>query len=209
MILRCLPVGPLDANCYIIASAAPGPALVIDPGGDEDAIASALRELGLKPDALLLTHGHLDHTGAAAALKDSTRAPLLVHRRDAVLLDGAAAAFFLPGLRVKPIAPDRFLGDGEIIEAGGLSLRTLHTPGHSPGSVCFHCFSVSPGVVFTGDTLFAGGVGRTDFPGGSYESLIKAIRERLLTLPEDTVVYPGHGPRSTIGEEKRGNPFLI
>jgi glyoxylase-like metal-dependent hydrolase (beta-lactamase superfamily II) len=208
MILRCLPVGPLDANCYILAAASPGPAVVIDPGGDEDRIAAALRELRLTPEALVLTHGHLDHVGAAAPMKKSFNAPLLVHARDASILDGSAASFYLPGLRVKPLRPDRLIADGEIVEAGGRRLRVLHTPGHSPGSVCLYCPDVSPGLVFSGDTLFAGGVGRTDFPGGSYESLMGSIRDRLLSLPDDTVVYPGHGPSSTIGKERRGNPFL-
>lgn len=208
MILRCLPVGPLEANCYIAAASAPGPALVIDPGGDGEGISAALRELRLSPEAIVLTHGHADHVGAAEALRRASGAPVLVHRSDAALLDGSAASFFLPGLRLKPIEADRHFGDGEIIAGGGLSLKVIHTPGHSPGSVCLHCAAVSPGILFTGDTLFAGGVGRTDFPGGSYEALMASIRERLLPLPDATVVCPGHGPASTIGEERRGNPFL-
>ena len=209
LILKTLAVGPLEANCYILAASSPGPALVIDPGGDETRIAAVLKDLGLAPAALVLTHGHLDHLGAAAALKRSTGAPLAVHRRDAGLLTGSALGFFLPGLAAPAVSPDRLLDDGDTLEAGGLQLQVLYTPGHSPGSIClFLPRSGSPGIVFTGDTLFAGGVGRTDFPGGSYEELIRSISSRLLAFPDETVVYPGHGPATTIGEEKKGNPFL-
>lgn len=188
MITRLM-VGPLGANCYIVGCKKTGEAVVIDPGGDAMRIVSELTKKKLTLRHILNTHGHWDHTGANSELRKITRAPLLLHGLDAAGLNDP---------------PDGFLEDGQEVLFGTHALRVLHTPGHSPGGVCFS----GPGVVFTGDTLFAGSIGRTDLAGGSYESLIRSVREKLFPLGDEIRAYPGHGPATTIGEERRHNPFF-
>jgi hydroxyacylglutathione hydrolase len=188
MVVR-LVVGPLMVNCYIVGCKETKEAVVIDPGGDVPKIVSELVKKDLTVRYILNTHGHWDHTDGNDELKRITGAPLLTHAADAgKSSDGT----------------DGFLEEGQEIRFGTYCLRVLHTPGHSPGGVCFH----SPGAVFSGDTLFAGSIGRTDLPGGSYEDLLDGVRKKLFCMEDNTRVYPGHGPLSTIGQEKRTNPFF-
>ncbi len=209
MKILCLPVGPLQANCYLVADN-DGRAGVIDPGGDPDKIISAIEREGWVPEAVINTHNHIDHVAANRKIMEHYRIPLLIHRADAPGLRDPNLNLSALGFgRLDSPPPDRELDDGDEISLGSLRLQVLATPGHSPGSISLLCPAGNgPGVVFTGDTLFAGSVGRTDFPGGSLDRLVSSIRDRLLILPDDTVVLPGHGERSTIGEEKRGNFFL-
>jgi len=205
VIIKQMGVGPLMANCIIVGCPETKKAVVIDPGDDVDRILVALSDEQLTVSKILNTHGHFDHVGGNQRLKEVTGAPIYIHTDDAPMLahvSSSAAAF---GMRVNnsPEA-DETLNDGDIIKFGNLELKVLHTPGHSPGGVSFY----APGVVFVGDTLFAGSIGRTDFPGGSYNQLIASVKEKLFTLDEKTIVYTGHGPETTIGEEKRTNPFF-
>jgi len=187
-VLRKLMVGPYQANCYILGAKSMEGA-VIDPGDETFRIVKEVSKLGLTIRYILLTHGHMDHTGGVAELKRITQARVGIHPLDA----GGLA-----------IQPDMRLEDGQKIPLGAFHLTVLHTPGHSPGGVCFH----APGVVFTGDTLFAGSIGRTDFPGGDHGLLIKAVREKIFPLGDGLRMYPGHGPASTIGQERKTNPFF-
>jgi len=198
-------VGPLMANCIIFGCKETKKAVVIDPGDDVDRILVALSEDQLSVTKILNTHGHFDHVGGNQRLKEVTDAPICIHTDDAPMLghvSSSAAAF---GMRASnsPDA-DELLNEGDIIPVGNLELKVLHTPGHSPGGVSFYV----PDVVFVGDTLFAGSIGRTDFPGGSYDQLIASVKNKLFTLDDKTVVYTGHGPETTIGNEKRTNPFF-
>lgn len=207
MIFETVVVGPLGVNCFILADSQTREGIVVDPGGDPERIISRLRELGVTVRAVVNTHGHFDHVGGDAILVEETKAPLMIHRDDEPLLRLASRISLLHGLHVPdPPPPGRFLHEGMEIPFGGSSVTVLETPGHTPGGVCLH--DREGKRVITGDTLFADGVGRTDFPGSSYEALVRGIREKLFTLPDDTVVYPGHGPSTTIGREKRNNPYL-
>ncbi len=188
MVVRCV-VGMLQANCYIVGCKETGEAVVIDPGGDAPKIASELAKRKLVVRYILNTHGHWDHTGANQELVSITKAPVLIHRADA---DGLTHV------------PGGLLEEGDTITFGTWTLTVLHTPGHTPGGVCFS----GPGVVFTGDTLFAGSIGRTDLPGGDYHSLIDGVRKKIFPLGDSTRVYPGHGPVTTVGQERRYNPFF-
>lgn len=198
-------VGPLETNCYIYFCPETRECAVIDPGAEADQIFPLIAHLNLKPVIILNTHGHVDHTGANVEIKDRYQAPIAMHQDDLPLLEESIQLEFGLMLGAKPTPrPDRLLIDGDEVRVGQTSLKVIHTPGHSPGSVCFY----TPGILFSGDTLFCGGVGRTDLPGGSWKDLIRSLRTRVLTYPEETVVLPGHGPRTTIGEEKENNPFL-
>ncbi|MDI7247844.1 MAG: MBL fold metallo-hydrolase [Bacillota bacterium] len=215
MIVRTVTVGALDTNCYVVGCERSRKAIVIDPGAEPEKILAALREERLECDMIVNTHGHMDHIAANGALKAATGAPIAIHSDDArALLDPSVnlSEFVMRG-RASRLGPgsgpgsreaespqaDRLLAEGDDVEVGDVKLRVVHTPGHTPGSVSL----VGEGVVFSGDTLFAGGgVGRTDFPGGSYDSLVKSIEEKLFTLPDETVVYPGHGPCTRIGRER-------
>lgn len=205
MIIKQMGVGPLMANCIIVGCTETKNAVVIDPGDDVDRILVALSEEQLSVTKILNTHGHFDHVGGNQRLKEVTGAPICIHDEDAPMLahvSSSAAAF---GMRVNnsPEA-DETLQDGDIVKFGNLELKVIHTPGHSPGGVAFY----RPDVVFVGDTLFAGSIGRTDFPGGSYDQLIASVKNKLFTLDNKTIVYTGHGPETTIGDEKRTNPFF-
>lgn len=200
-------VGPLDVNCYIVWKKGAKEAFVIDPGGDAAEIKSALDERGLRARYIINTHGHFDHVGADAALKADSGASVAIHPMDADLLKDAhdLAAFF--GQKTpRQAPPDMYLEDGMTLEAGGLELRVIHTPGHSRGGVCLYI--EKDGLLFTGDTLFAGSVGRTDFEGGSMEALMASIKKKLLPLGDSVRILPGHGVQSTIKDEKRENPFI-
>jgi glyoxylase-like metal-dependent hydrolase (beta-lactamase superfamily II) len=204
MIIRALPVGPLQANCYIVGCETKREAVVIDPGGDADRILMALAKEKLKVVAIVDTHGHFDHVGGNRALKEATGAPLMIHRLDLPMLAHAAASAASWGLKADNSSqPDRLLEEGDTIACGEITLKVLHTPGHTPGGISLY----TPGAVFVGDTLFADSIGRTDFPGGNFETLIEAIRSKLFALPPDTVVYAGHMQTTTIGREKQYNPF--
>ena len=206
MIIRSMPLGPLQANCFVVGCQATRQAAVIDPGGNAERILSVLKKDNLSLSAIINTHGHFDHVGANKALKEATGAKLMIHSLDAPMLDHAVQSAAAWGLRTDASpAPDRLLEDGDTIELGELRIKVIHTPGHSPGGSCFHIAEEK--ALFVGDTLFAGSIGRTDLPGGDYNTLISSIQTKLFVLPDDTVVYNGHMERTTIGEEKRSNPF--
>lgn len=205
MIIEVLPVGNLEANCCIIGCEETRQAAVVDPGDEVERVLERLGNLGLKVSAIILTHGHADHIGGVGQLKKATNAPVLIHALDSDMLTNPAknlSAWIGEQLEFKPA--DRLLEDKDIIQVGKLTLEVLHTPGHTPGGICL----LSGEHVFTGDTLFAQSIGRSDFPGGSHTTLINSIKTKLLILPEDTKVYPGHGPSTTVSKEKRLNPFL-
>lgn len=200
-------VGPLEVNCYIVWDRASGEGVVIDPGGDADDIAAAVREENITVRCVVNTHGHFDHVGADAAMKAAFGAPVAIHPADEPLMAEAHehGVFFGVETPRQPGA-DILLGEGKTIDFGPLSLRVLHTPGHTRGGVCLYL--EADRVLFTGDTLFAGSVGRTDFEGGSMDDLLASIAGKLLPLGDDVTVLPGHGPASTIGEERQINPYL-
>ena len=198
--------GPLEVNCYILGCSETGKAIVIDPGGDGDRITALLRERELVPAAIVNTHGHFDHVGGNAYLiNEFSGIPLYLHRQGLPFLMNAGehAEYWGMSFQDSPEPTDTLQG-GEILNIGNLEVKVIHTPGHSPGGISL----LIPGHVFTGDTLFQGSVGRTDLPGGNHELLLKSIREKLLVLPDDTIIHPGHGPESAIGIEKRSNPFV-
>ena len=200
-----LVVGPLDSNCFIVWDDQIKQGVVIDSGDDADKILNRIKELGIEIKAILVTHGHFDHVGAVAPLKRELNVEFLAHKDDLFFIeDGENAARRWGFIIEQPPKPDRFIEDGDTIEVGNYELEVLHTPGHSPGGVSF----LHNRMVFGGDTLFQSSIGRTDFRKGSFEELEKSIKTRLYTLPDDTIVYTGHGPTTTIGEEKRYNLFV-
>ncbi|MFO7931536.1 MAG: MBL fold metallo-hydrolase [Thermodesulfobacteriota bacterium] len=205
MILKALAVGPIMANCYILGCDRTKSAAVIDPGEDADRILMKLSEEKLTLKYIINTHGHFDHVGGNSQLKNASGAELLIHKADEPMLaelGRAAASFGLSAENSPP--PDKTVDEGDVISFGDISLKVLHTPGHSPGGISL----LTDKMVFVGDSLFAGSIGRTDLPGGDYNTLITSIKTKLLALDEDTKVYTGHGPATTIGQEKRVNPFL-
>jgi hydroxyacylglutathione hydrolase len=210
MKIKKLVVGPLQANCYVVWDKDGGSAAIIDPGGDSEEIVSVIEEEKLKPVVLINTHGHIDHIAANRAIKERYDIPLLIHAEDAACLTDPGLNLSAMGFGNLDSPPcDRELRDGDEIPVGEIMLKVISTPGHSPGGICLLISrSDQPDVIITGDTLFAGGVGRTDFPGGSWSRLMESIRNRLLSFPDETIILPGHGPHSTIGEEKSSNPFL-
>jgi len=210
MIIKMLTVGALYTNCYIVGCAEAKEALIMDPGFDREAEAQRiLREVDqrdLQVRYIVNTHGHPDHTSGNGVVKKATGAPILIHEYDAPMLSEAGKSLArLFGFRTGSPPADKMLHDGDVIQIGGVTLKVLHTPGHSRGSISL----LGDDVVFTGDTLFAGSIGRYDLPGGSFQEIMRSIKNRLARLPDHVKVYPGHGPASTIGEEKRNNPFLL
>jgi glyoxylase-like metal-dependent hydrolase (beta-lactamase superfamily II) len=208
VIIIPLVVGDLATNCYVVGDPDTKKGIVIDPGGHAQRILDAVKRQGLEIGTIVDTHGHFDHVLANEAVKEATGAAIAVHPADAPMLTDPKKGFgvfamFFGGLRGGPPA-DVLLNDGDEVRFGNLALKVVHTPGHSQGSISL----VGDGVIFSGDALFQGSIGRTDFPGGDYDQLIESIRTRILPLPDDTVVYSGHGPETTVGEEKRHNPFL-
>lgn len=198
-------VGPLETNCYLVCCPESLECAVVDPGAEAPKIFQLIATKGLTPVLLLNTHGHIDHIGANKDIKERFNIPLCIHPYDKSMLENAQKSelsFFLDAKDSPP--PDKFLEDEEIIKIGKSSLRVIHTPGHSPGSVSF----LGDGFILSGDTLFYGGVGRTDLPGGSWPELVKSIKNKILTLPDETAVLPGHGPMTTVAQEKSLNPFI-
>ena len=201
-----LPVGPIQTNCYIVADESTGDAVIIDPGADAQQLLDALVEQKWMCQHILLTHAHFDHIGAVKELVEATSAPVAIHPKELALLHarGGAQAF---GVDLEPLPmPDVLLVPGEPLVIGPLHFEVLFVPGHTAGHVAF--YHRQGKAVFSGDVLFQQGIGRTDLPGGNYDQLMRSLREVLLQLPDDTVVCPGHGPTTTIGAERRENPFL-
>ena len=198
-------IGPLETNAYLVVDEGSRQALIIDPGLESEGIYGVICDEGLELSAIVNTHGHFDHVCGNAFYKAKTGAPVLLHREDVAMMRRAAEQALTFGFQVPtPPPPDRLLTEGDEVVIGGSRLRVLHTPGHTLGGICL----TREGIVFVGDTLYAGSIGRTDLPGGSYDVLIASIRSKLLSLPDETRVYPGHGPPTTIGEERVHNPFL-
>jgi glyoxylase-like metal-dependent hydrolase (beta-lactamase superfamily II) len=209
MVINTLPVGPLGCNCSILVDSDTSSAVVIDPGGDFDEIRARLEQAGAKVSAILHTHAHVDHVGATAPLQKWTGAEAHLHEADRFLYGLIPMQAQLIG--VEPPPPCEMVGDlddGKVLRAGSLELAVIHTPGHSPGSVCLVARDGGRAIVFTGDTLFRRGIGRTDLWGGDTQALFRSIRGPLFDLDDTTLVIPGHGPETTIGEERRGNPYL-
>lgn len=198
-------MGSLSANCYIIGCANTGEGMVIDPGGNADAIKKAIQDSGLNIKVIVLTHGHSDHIAALYDIQESTGAELAIHSDDADFLEGYGPYSSQFGISYPtPHPPDRLLREGDVINIGDLELTVMHTPGHTPGGICL----LSGDKVFTGDTIFRRGIGTTIMPGTSRPQLIESIRTRIMTLPDSTTIYPGHGRETTVGAERRDNPYV-
>jgi glyoxylase-like metal-dependent hydrolase (beta-lactamase superfamily II) len=205
VIIKKLEVGPIMANCFILGCEDTREAVVIDPGDDPDRILMTLAKEKLTVKYLIDTHGHFDHVGANRRMKEVTGAELAIHPDDVPMLAQLARSAASFGLSAENSPePDLLLNEGDTVSFGNITLKVIHTPGHSRGGICLY----TPGHLFAGDTLFAGSIGRTDLPGGDYDTLIASIKQKLLNLPDDTRVYTGHGPETTIANEKRMNPFL-
>ncbi len=207
MIQKALMVGLLQVNCYVLGDEKTREAVVIDPGGDPDDILEVLQHEKLKLKLIIDTHGHFDHVDANQPLKEATQAQIAIHPGDARMLSQPSQeALFFTGGHLKQSQADVLLNEGDILTFGEYRLKVLHTPGHTPGGISL-VLENQP-LVYVGDTLFAGSIGRTDFPGGSFEALINSVRTKLFPLGDHYIVYPGHGPVTTIGEEKKYNPFF-
>ena len=209
MIIKMFTFGMYLTNCYVVGCEETKEAIVIDPGFDRDREAEEvlkfIEQNGLRVKYIINTHGHADHTAGNGIIKKVTGALILIHENDAIMLTTVAKTLSrIFGLRVTSPPADRTLHDGDVIQVGRIKLVVLHTPGHSKGGISL----LGDKVVFTGDTLFAGSIGRTDFPGASFEEIMRSIKTKLVTLPDRFKAYPGHGPPTTIGDEKKHNPFL-
>jgi hydroxyacylglutathione hydrolase len=206
VILKTLVVGPFASNCYIVGSESSRRGIIIDPGAEAKVILKTVRDLGLTIPLIVVTHTHVDHLGALKSVKDETGAKFALHEAEAGLGVVSRMLSSMTGGSFSQLPkPDRLLKEGDKIDIDGLHFTVLHTPGHSPDGISLY----GHGIVFTGDALFNYGIGRTDFPGCSYDQLMDSIQNKLMTLPDETIVYPGHGPSTTIGEERRGNPFIV
>lgn len=207
MIHEILPVGPLQCNCSVIGDEATREAIVIDPGDDIEQVLALTRKHNLQVKQIVITHAHIDHVGGAMKLRAATGAPILLNQNDYALLkmlDVQAAWIGMP--TPGKVEIDQSLGPADTVKTGSLTAQVLHTPGHTEGSICL--YFPAENKLIAGDTLFAGSIGRTDLPGGSYEKILHSLHDRVLALPDETVVVPGHGALTTIGEERESNPFL-
>lgn len=205
MILEKIVVGPLVVNCYIIGCEKTRQSAVIDPGDEVEKIISIIKQNNLLLKYILLTHGHVDHITQLEKLKQTMTAETLMHAEDQFLFENISAQAIMFGLPDPgDPKPDRFITDGEIIKLGELKVKAIHTPGHSPGSVTYHVED----NLFVGDLIFSGSIGRTDLPGGNYEALINSVQSKIFAFPEQTPIHPGHGPMTTVGNEKKFNPFF-
>ena len=214
MLVKTFPVGPFQCNCTILGDSDAGEAIVIDPGDDADRILKELKKHSLSIKYIFHTHAHIDHIGATRKVHDAAKGKVCLHREDLFLYDNIAMQGEFLGLHIDPGVPsiDHYLNHGEIIEWGKQNrTEILHTPGHTPGSVTFIFKKLirDQDVLFTGDTLFAGSIGRTDLWGGDYDQIIDSIKSKILPFNDNVSVIPGHGPATTIGQERRKNPFLI
>lgn len=204
-LIDILELGPYFVNCYIVGDPESGEGMIIDPSWEPDRIIAHVDKHGLRIERIVITHGHADHIGALNEIRKHFKAPVMIGEKDAVMLTEPRANLSgMTGTQILTGPPEKFLKEGDRISTGQFEFGVLETPGHSPGSISLY----GHGVVFTGDALFLGSIGRTDFPGCSHETLINSIQTKLLTLPDDTIVYSGHGPDSTIGQEREFNPFL-
>jgi hydroxyacylglutathione hydrolase len=205
LIITRLVVGSLSANCFIVGKESAGEGIVIDPGGNGEDIYRAIAAAGLDIKIIVLTHGHSDHIAALYDIQERTGAAVAIHVEDTDFLEGHSSFSSQFGISYKtPHPPDRLLREGDIINIAGMSFKVIHTPGHTPGSICL----LTDDKVFTGDTLFRRGIGTTLMPGSSRPQLIDSIRKKLMVLPDDTIIYPGHGRETTIGAERRDNPYV-
>jgi len=198
-------VGALETNCYLVYCTESLECAIVDPGAEDQKIFHLITKKSLNPVVLLNTHGHIDHIGANKDIKERFNIPLCIHALDKSMLENVQQlelSFFL-GAKESP-SPDKYLEDGDMVKLGKSSLQVIHTPGHSPGSVSF----LGDGFILSGDTLFYGGVGRADLPGGSWDELERSIKNKILTLPDETIVLPGHGPTTSVGQERNLNPFI-
>ena len=206
MIIETLQLGPIGTNAYIVGDPATHRAAIVDPGDEARRLLTVLARLGLSADVIVATHAHFDHVGAVRPLVEATGAPFLLFEDELPVLEVAADRAALFGITIPaPPAPDRLLHEDDVVSMGGGTFRVVHTPGHSPGHMCL----LGDGLAFVGDVIFQGSIGRTDLPGGDYNTLIRSIATHLLVLPDNTVLYNGHGPATTVGHERRTNPFLI
>jgi glyoxylase-like metal-dependent hydrolase (beta-lactamase superfamily II) len=207
LLVETITNGPFVENCFLVADAATKHAILIDPGDEEERIAAVVERAGVQVVEIVNTHGHIDHAGAVAALKKMLGVPFAIHPGERAWLEHLAASAVAFGLPSRPTPEvDRDLAHGQPLQVGDVTGKVLHTPGHTEGGCCL--YFPDQRIVFVGDTLFAGSVGRTDLPGGSTSALIRSIREQLLSLEDDVVVFSGHGPETDIGTERRTNPFL-
>ena len=208
MIIHTVHVGITQTNCYVVGCEETHEGVVIDPGGHPQRIIDAIEESGLTIRYVLNTHCHFDHMGANAEIVAATGAPLALHPAELPILQARGGASWFGVLVKESPLPDMELADGQVLEVGTLRFQVLHTPGHSPGGVTFYVEQMEKNAAFDGDVLFQMGIGRTDLPGSDWDTLMRSIREVLFALPDDTVLYPGHGPPTTVGQEKRSNPWV-
>ena len=208
MIHEIFPVGPLQCNCSIIGDEASREAMVIDPGDDIEDVLALIAKHNLKVKQIVITHAHIDHVGGAMKLRASTGAPILLNQNDYALLKMLDTQAAWVGMKSPgKVEIDHSVEQADTVRAGAITADVLHTPGHTEGSVCL--YFPAEKTLIAGDTLFAGSIGRTDLPGGSFEKIIQSLHGTVLALPDETVVVPGHGPLTTIGEERESNPFLV
>ncbi len=209
MILECLVVGPFESNCWILGCQKTREGIIIDPGDEAERILQVIEQQRLSLKYIVHTHGHLDHIGATLAIQQQFDVEVLIHEADRELLENLPLQASMFGLIATGTpSADRYIQEGDQISFGSYDLSVIETPGHSPGGICLKLENVDPPLLFTGDTLFQRSIGRTDLWDGSYPQLIRSIRGKLWPLDDDTVIHPGHGPSTTLGEEKRRNPYL-